>query len=109
MSDEWGPWIEHDGKGCPCKGMRVEVRKRCGALKSGTIRSKAVMPEGPDSAWIWDEARPAWLRLTEVVAYRVSRPKALQQLIERARELDDAPEGPVRTPQHEPTGETTCA
>lgn len=21
---EWGPWIEHDGKGCPCKGFTVE-------------------------------------------------------------------------------------
>ena len=20
MTDEWGPWIEHDGKGCPCEG-----------------------------------------------------------------------------------------
>jgi hypothetical protein len=19
--EEWGPWVEHDGKGCPCVGM----------------------------------------------------------------------------------------
>jgi hypothetical protein len=25
MSEEWGPWIEHDGRGCPCVGMWVEV------------------------------------------------------------------------------------
>ena len=23
--EQWGPWIEHDGRGCPCVGMTVEV------------------------------------------------------------------------------------
>ncbi len=23
--DAWGPWIEHDGKGCPCKGQYVQA------------------------------------------------------------------------------------
>lgn len=25
MSSEWGPWIDHDGKGCPCVGYITEV------------------------------------------------------------------------------------
>ena len=23
MTEEWGPWVEHDGKGCPCFGEYV--------------------------------------------------------------------------------------
>ena len=25
MSEQWGPWIEHDGKGCPCLGQWVKA------------------------------------------------------------------------------------
>lgn len=27
-NSEWGPWIEHDGKGCPCIGMVIDFDSR---------------------------------------------------------------------------------
>lgn len=23
---EWGPWIEHNGKGCPCEGILLQMQ-----------------------------------------------------------------------------------
>lgn len=36
MEEDWGPWIEHDGKGCPCAGMHVEVV--CEGYLDGILR-----------------------------------------------------------------------
>lgn len=74
---EWGEWQEHDGKGCPCNGMCVEVIKRDGSGKGGTIRSRSVMTDSSNSAWVWDESRPDWLRLTEIIRYRIRKPRGL--------------------------------
>lgn len=94
MSDEWGPWI--DGAIAPPVGayVQMEVRNKKGlgdltheAVVLGLIGDdldiSPLLPFG--SAW-------------ELDRYRIRKPRALLDMIERARELDDAPEGPVRTP-----------
>jgi hypothetical protein len=106
--EEWGPWIEHDGKGCPCVGAVVWVR----------LGPDAFGGDPADDGGPW---HPGWTPLSNIegigiaavddigwlggsedeysiAEYRIRRPKALRDLIQRARELDDAPEGPTRTP-----------
>ncbi len=93
MADEWGPWTEHDGKGCPCVGQWVQAAfnvctKPCshGVLLNEIWEGRAT----GRTCWVWGEG------YDEIIRYRIRRPRALLDLIERARELDDAPEGPVR-------------
>lgn len=76
MSEEWGPWIEHDGKGCPCMGMWVQVQN----LNACRIWEGVACSEGGRS-WDWSTGyRP-------VVRYRIRRPRALLQLIEMVENL----------------------
>lgn len=104
MSDDeqWGPWTEHDGKGCPCIGMLAEVEYADGdvlvlRLGVGWFSTGAEAHyNGPLYRTSWDWSTEG--RQVPVVRYRVRKPRALLDLIERARELDDAPEGPVRAP-----------
>lgn len=77
--DEWGPWIEHDGKGCP---------DLAGYLLQCKVERDMDLPETrPEDCdrelsrpWLW--ALMPWPY--RVVAYRIRRPKALQQLREIA-------------------------
>ena len=100
MSEEWGPWIEHDGKGCPCVGKYVEVELRNGktieAIAGSECRRAGVSVDGDRSAWVW-LARSDYLKQTEVIRYRIRRPRGLtilQDLIENlpapVRETEDA-------------------
>ncbi len=102
QDEEWGPWIEHDGKGCPCAGAFVESEDRSGNVQRH-IADMAAFRASNDgiwlikhdltflpSAWVWGEV-PARF---EIIRYRIRKPRALLDLIERARSLDDAPEGP---------------
>lgn len=79
MQDEqWGPWIEHDGKGCPVPdGTFVEVYGWEVHRGSGLRRlscnvgiAKAVQP-------MWEEVFPEG---PSVIRYRVRKPRALAKL-----------------------------
>ena len=102
MSEEWGPWIEHDGKGCPCVGQYAHWVYDRPALCEKNPRA-ILQPGGMTcvgyasggKSWFWDPA------MRRVIRYRIRKPRALLDLIERARELDDAPEGPIRAPAKE--------
>lgn len=78
---EWGPWIEHDGKGCPCVGQLVQIVERdhgvsppriAGAMFDGTESWSgsgwhwAVIPYGPDGVE-WDP----------IIRYRIRKPRGL--------------------------------
>ena len=100
MSDEWGPWIEHDGKGCPCVGQYVRVDLRNGVTREviagEECRRAGVSVNGERSSWVW-MARTAYQRGYEVIRYRIRRPRGLtilQDLIENppapVREMEDA-------------------
>jgi len=78
MIEEWGPWVEHDGKGCPCKGQFVEVIKANGAKErfvawsifNNTCRNDA---DHRTSSWAWREKPHA----TKIVRYRIRKPRGV--------------------------------
>lgn len=84
--DTWGPWIEHDGKGCPCKGQLVHVVRRSGQesihvaftrriTASGHILQGAV--SGGPNTWDWGSGGKPH---NQVIRYRIRKPKGLTQL-----------------------------
>ncbi len=93
---EWSEWFEHDGTHVPAgiTGKLVHAvfngraRTPSGEISDGFVS----IATGNPAAWI------AGLSKFHIIRFRIRRPKALLDLIERARELDDAPEGPIRAP-----------
>lgn len=82
---EWGPWIDHDGKGCPVPvGTLVHVRGNMGNEDVAVVTDHSF---SADSQWI---RRPMieWVR-----RYRIRRPRALIEMIKRIENL------PVREPE----------
>lgn len=93
MSEEWGPWIDHDGKGCPCVGQffhgELDIRSyrdenpRVSVLSNG----KEVMGfAGGGASWFWD----GWPE-PKIIRYRIRKPRALSQLQQMIRELEGEP------------------
>lgn len=93
MSDEWGPWVEHDGTGCPCIGFYVHV-SRLAAPDKEVIAGAECIRNGVDpnsilSAWVWEELT----RPNDVMRYRVRKPRGLtilEGLLENLPEKVDA-------------------
>jgi hypothetical protein len=91
VSDEWGPWIEHDGGGCP---VAANVTAQCFAWKFGTEVGPftGVVVGGPDSSWFW---RKCPLRryvcynpnAAPIIRYRVRKPRALMDLIKMVENM----------------------
>ncbi len=98
MSEEWGPWIEHDGgprpvpRGTFCHAVFATGSHLIGPVGVG-YNGEGVTPDG--KPWGWP---------SRIIRYRVRKPRALLDLIKRARELDDAPQGHVRVPGKEVVG-----
>jgi hypothetical protein len=91
MEEEWGPWIEHDGKGCPCVGKIVHVALRDGRLVCAVAGAETIArgndPSGPYSAWVWIERRQDFQKAWEIIRYRIRKPKALRELIDMVERL----------------------
>jgi hypothetical protein len=91
MTEEWGPWIEHDGQGCPCVGMVVHVVCRSGEQKvviAGEQCAKAgVSVNGIESAWVYSPH--SIFSRHEIIRYRIRKPKGLT-ILEGL--LEDLPE-----------------
>lgn len=98
MSEEWGPWIEHDGKGCPCVGQYVhivferELSGRTGGGGRGSIagpREWIGITNPPDGRGSWD-----WRTVyNRVIHYRIRKPRGLtilEGLLENLPEEVDA-------------------
>jgi hypothetical protein len=89
MSDEWGPWIDHDGNGYPVQaGTLVQAINRV-----GSIYSARVMHQNPSfNAWDWSSC-PNWPSF-HVMRYRTRNPRGLIILQEIAADpqpvLEDA-------------------
>lgn len=74
---DWGPWLVHDGKGCPCVGQYVQVRFVDG--------DEAVGPAGIDggACWIWSSLElGGWHHVERgfamhIVEFRIRRPKGM--------------------------------
>lgn len=92
----WGPWVIHDGKGCPLKpGVIAEVvaQDRFGFA----MRTIATIEGGSYSSWNWE----FYPELKKIIRYREKKPKGLQILETRMQEKD-APVPPQRktAPKH---------
>ena len=97
--EEWGPWIEHDGGGCPVqKGTHGEAKLRdgrvvffvalCGSVNGGP----GTKPSTYGSAWVWGSSGPNYEQ-NEVIRYRIRRPRGLtilQRIAEQPKEREDA-------------------
>lgn len=53
MSDEWGPWIEHDGKGLP-DGLRGQRIRAVFEDSPGDFTAPLEGIAGAAGAWSWD-------------------------------------------------------
>jgi len=86
-SEEWGPWIKHDGKGCPVPvgtfgqaeladiGI-VDFRAMCGSAYHGPY-VHGYKVDGR-SCWDWEfKCNPS---VNEVICYRIRKPRAMKQI-----------------------------
>ncbi|CUH75570.1 hypothetical protein [Tropicibacter naphthalenivorans] len=89
-ADIWGPWITHDGKGCPLRpGTIVEIvaEDRFGF----TLQQIACVTGGAYSSWNWR----FYPRLKRILRYRVKKPNGLTILEDRLQSVQSAPMTPV--------------
>ena len=81
---EWGPWIEHDGMGCPVpQGTIVETTFEDRFGYRATIIARVT--GGERSSWDW-QFYPEFKR---ILRYRKKKPKGLEILEEMLESLDD--------------------
>lgn len=70
---EWGPWIEHDGKGCPMPlGTHSQAKCRDGSHHEGRI---GLGDYEPLNAWLWADDAPKGPG--DVMRYRIRKPRGL--------------------------------
>lgn len=89
--EEWGPWIEHDGRGCPadvCPGVYIAVVIRFASGREE--RSEGRIKNVPYS--LWEKSLVCWTGGTEdyapIIRYRIRRPRGLI-LLQRITERPD--------------------
>lgn len=96
MSEDWGTWIEHDGKGCPVVGLLVIAQTADGETERLVAGSECVArgldPNDWRSAWVW--LHSAGPLPSEIIRYRVRQPRAMRDL----RRLAEAPRAPEAVP-----------
>ena len=84
MSEQWGPWIEHDGCGCPVpNGTVVHV-----VYESGQEIIASVSANGrPDclNPWVWV------LGYQNIIRYRIRKPRGMIILESILRGVEDCP------------------
>ena len=80
----WTDWILHDGSGCPVVGRYVEVVCADGHRAEGVVLPEVLRV--PCSLWIWSSICPHHWPL-RVSRYRIRKPRALLDIIERAENL----------------------
>lgn len=81
--EECGPWIEHDGKGCPCIGAVVQSVERSGLMETHIAGG---IGNGQGRQWDWC----AWRMLgghssRNIIRYRIRKPRGLTILEEIAQ------------------------
>lgn len=93
MSAEWGPWIKHDGKGCPCVGQYVHLVFKDNAGEFIGIAGSQFdgTEEVEGSGWHW-AVIDTW-RWHKVDRYRIRKPRAMlifEKILARIPDLVDA-------------------
>lgn len=98
MSDreEWGPWIKHDGKGCPCVGMWVRMEGYNMRTNGPVVIREKIVEDSPSWNWKMASGHAGRIRLRNgrmvrsvaaVIRYRIRKPRALIQLREMIETL----------------------
>lgn len=86
MNDIWGPWIEHDGLHVP-KGIAGEFVHSKFNQPGLDVESGSVMDERMEHA----TGNPvAWIKThgyCHIARYRIRKPRALIEMIERAQSI----------------------
>lgn len=80
MSEEWGPWIEHDGKGCPCVGQVAQWELDGGHEYVGMTDINGFTMISPGVIHGIAKDGPAWTSEKDcihVIRYRIRKPKGL--------------------------------
>lgn len=78
--EEYGPWIEHDGKGCPVIGMYVQDEWE--TFMTGEIRqSEGVVHKIHIEGWDWTYFGSARGTTGRVLRYRIRQTLAFQCLL----------------------------
>lgn len=84
--EEWGPWIEHDGRGYPSGvvGQYVQAEEECVARGLLPPETGLVLGQHIDGgSWNWAN-HPQY---TKILRYRVRKPRALRDLIRLAEDI----------------------
>lgn len=88
MSDEeFGPWIAHDGKGCPCEGQVVKIE-----LRGGMVIGPYIAGSRGAKELAGNPSHDGWVHLPksfDVVRYRIKKPRGLTLLEEILKEVND--------------------
>lgn len=72
---EWGPWIDHDGNGCPCVGEYVHVKYRyIGKNPDGSLSDHRLYIAANSGSWNW--VNPG----NYIIRYRIRKPLGLTVL-----------------------------
>lgn len=77
MSEEWGPWQEHDGKGCPVAlGQHYQAEYDDGDMEEGVHGFYGTLLSGAgwrpeNGSWLWHEDYQPIIRL------RIRKPRGL--------------------------------
>lgn len=100
MAEEWGPWIDHDGKGCPCVGEYVQAVELSLIRGECTFEAVAGMRGGFSWDWQWaSKPVPGIGSLaSRIIRYRIRKPRALLNLIEMVENLPANPVVPGNAP-----------
>lgn len=81
MGEIWGPWIEHDGKGCPVPNGTIAHcvwNSRYELVAAVTANGRRDL----DNPWVWIDDRP------NIIRYRIRKPKGLTILESVLREVE---------------------
>ena len=88
MSEEWGPWVDHDGRGIPpgiveglyiCVDLKFQASGRMTRCE-GRVTRAAIAPVW----WVWGASEG------DVIRYRIRKPRGLTVL---EGLLENLPEG----------------
>ena len=94
--DDWEPWVEHDGKGCPdsIAGKWIQVVAEHGpkGILAGQIETQEGVADPCHAEWDWKNfgiLAPIGVYVARILRYRVRKPKGLELL--RAIAADPPP------------------
>lgn len=92
MSDEeWGPWHDHDGSGCPVPtGTVVECVH---LLLHNELLKKVETVKGGESWFIKEPTIIDWEYVSAIISYRVKKSKGmqiLQEILNKVEKLENA-------------------